>query len=59
MGDKRRCSQHGVRCADDLSRRALEAPAIEEYENGHLTAAELRRMLASRRGPRWTGFIAR
>jgi hypothetical protein len=30
---------------NDLSRRALEAFALEEYRNGHLTKAELRRTL--------------
>lgn len=29
----------------DLSRRALEAFALEEYRSGHLTQAELRRLL--------------
>jgi Uncharacterised protein family (UPF0175) len=29
----------------DLSRRALEALALEEYKSGHLTNAELRRLL--------------
>jgi hypothetical protein len=29
----------------DLSRRALEALALEEYKTGHLTSAELRRLL--------------
>jgi hypothetical protein len=29
----------------DLSRRALEALALEEYKLGHLTAGELRRLL--------------
>jgi len=29
----------------DLSRRALEALALEEYKNGHLTKPELRRLL--------------
>ena len=27
---------------DDLSRRALEGFALEEYERGHITKAELR-----------------
>jgi hypothetical protein len=30
---------------DDLSRRALEALAVEEFRLGHLTLAELRRLL--------------
>jgi hypothetical protein len=29
----------------DLSRRALEALGLEEYESGHITKAELRRLL--------------
>jgi hypothetical protein len=29
----------------DLSRRALEAFALEEYKSGHLTNPELRRLL--------------
>jgi predicted HTH domain antitoxin len=29
----------------DLSRRALEALALEEYKSGHITKAELRRLL--------------
>jgi uncharacterized protein UPF0175 len=29
----------------DLSRRALEALALEEYKLGHLTAADMRRLL--------------
>ena len=29
----------------DLSRRALEAFALEEYKSGHITQAELRRLL--------------
>jgi hypothetical protein len=30
----------------DLSRRALEALAIEEFRSGHITKPELRRLLA-------------
>jgi len=30
---------------DDLSRRALEGFALEEYKSGHITKAELRRLL--------------
>jgi hypothetical protein len=33
---------------EDLSRRALEALAIEEYKSGHFTSAELRRVLGFR-----------
>jgi hypothetical protein len=29
----------------DLSRRALEAPAIEEFKNGRIAKPELRRLL--------------
>lgn len=29
----------------DLSRRALEALGLEEYKSGHITKAELRRLL--------------
>ena len=29
----------------DLSRRALEALALEEFKNGHITKPELRRLL--------------
>jgi hypothetical protein len=29
----------------DLARRALEAFALEEYKSGHITQAELRRLL--------------
>jgi predicted HTH domain antitoxin len=29
----------------DLSRRALEALALEEYKSGHITKAEMRRLL--------------
>jgi len=32
----------------DLSRRALEALAIEEFKMGHLTSTELRRLLGFR-----------
>jgi len=31
--------------ANDLSRRALEALALEEYRSGHITKPDLRRML--------------
>ena len=36
-----RLSQAGA----DLSRRALEALALEEYRSGHITKPELRRLL--------------
>ena len=41
----------------DLSRRALEALAIEEYRNGHLTGAELRRLLGFRTRMALDGFL--
>jgi Uncharacterised protein family (UPF0175) len=36
-----RLAQNGA----DLSRRALEGLALEEYKNGHLTKPELRKLL--------------
>jgi len=47
-----------LRAADgDLSRRALEALAIQEYKNGHITKVELRQMLGF--ATRWQvdGFL--
>ncbi|HLJ30503.1 MAG TPA: UPF0175 family protein [Candidatus Angelobacter sp.] len=41
----------------DLSRRALEALAIEEYKSGHLTSAELRRLLGFRTRIALDGFL--
>jgi hypothetical protein len=41
----------------DLSRRALEGLAIEEYKNGHLTNAELRRLLGFRTRMALDGFL--
>jgi predicted HTH domain antitoxin len=41
----------------DLSRRALEALAIEEYRNGHLSTAELRRLLGFRTRMALDGFL--
>jgi hypothetical protein len=38
---------------DDLSRRALEAFAVDEYRAGRLTRPELRRLSALRRAPSW------
>jgi len=43
-------AQRLVAAGGDLSRRALEALALEEYKRGHLTKRELRRLL---------GFCAR
>ena len=41
----------------DLSRRALESLALEEFRSGHLTKPELRRLLGF--GTRWKldGFL--
>jgi uncharacterized protein UPF0175 len=41
----------------DLSRRALESLALEEFKSGHITKAELRRLLGF--GTRWKldGFL--
>lgn len=41
----------------DLSRRALEALALEEYKSGHLTKAELRRMLGYGTRYQLDGFL--
>lgn len=41
----------------DLSRRALEALALEEYRSGHITSAELRRMLGFRIRYELDGFL--
>ena len=41
----------------DLSRRALEAFALEEYRSGHLTQAELRRLLGFRTRYQLDGFL--
>jgi predicted HTH domain antitoxin len=42
---------------DDLSRRALEAFAVEEYRAGHLTLAELRRLLGFGTRAALDGFL--
>ena len=41
----------------DLSRRALESLALDEFKNGHITQPELRRLLGF--GTRWQldGFL--
>ena len=41
----------------DLARRALESLALEEFKSGHITKAELRRLLGY--GTRWKldGFL--
>jgi uncharacterized protein UPF0175 len=41
----------------DLSRRALEALALEEYKLGHLTTAELRGLLGLRTQAEMEGFL--
>ena len=41
----------------DLSRRALEALALVEYQRGHLTPAELRRMLGFATRGALDGFL--
>jgi Uncharacterised protein family (UPF0175) len=42
---------------DDLSRRALEALALEEYKSGHLTEDELRRFLGFGTRYQLDGFL--
>jgi hypothetical protein len=41
----------------DLARRALEALALEEYKNGHLTKADLRRLLGFETREALDGFL--
>ena len=41
----------------DLSRRALEALALDEYKLGHLTTAELRRLLGFATRAALDGFL--
>ena len=41
----------------DLSRRALEAFALEEYKNGRLSKSELRRLLGFGTRYRLNGFL--
>lgn len=41
----------------DLSRRALEALALEEYKNGHITKPELRQMLGFGTRYKLDGFL--
>ncbi len=41
----------------DLSRRALEAFALQEYKLGHLTTAELRRLLGFGTRAALDGFL--
>jgi hypothetical protein len=42
---------------DDLSRRALEGFALEEYKTGHITKAELRRLLGLETRYELDGFL--
>jgi hypothetical protein len=41
----------------DLSRRALEALALEEYKSGHITKAEMRRLLGFSTRYELDGFL--
>lgn len=41
----------------DLSRRALEALAVEEFKSGHLTKPELRRLLGFETRYELDGFL--
>ncbi|HEX3682896.1 MAG TPA: UPF0175 family protein [Bryobacteraceae bacterium] len=41
----------------DLSRRALEALALEEYRSGHITKSELRRLLGFSTRYELDGFL--
>ena len=41
----------------DLSRRALEAFALEEYKNGHLTRPGMRRLLGFATRDQLDGFL--
>lgn len=43
--------------ASDLSRRALEALALEEYKSGHFTEDELRRLLGFGTHYQLDGFL--
>jgi hypothetical protein len=42
---------------DDLSRRALEGFALEEYKSGHISKAELRRLLGLETRYELDGFL--
>ena len=42
----------------DLSRRALEAFALEEYKSGHLTETELRQLLGYETRAALDGFLS-
>ena len=41
----------------DLSRRALEAFALEEYRNGHLTRPAMRKLLGFATRDQFVGFL--
>jgi hypothetical protein len=41
----------------DLSRRALEAFALEEYKSGRMTRPEIRRLLGFETGDQLDGFL--
>ena len=43
--------------AGDLSRRALEGLALEEFKSGHLTKAQLRRLLGFETRYELDGFL--
>jgi hypothetical protein len=45
------------RFGGDLSRRALEVLALDEYKSGHLTESELRRLLGFRTRYQLDGFL--
>jgi Uncharacterised protein family (UPF0175) len=45
------------RMTGDLSRRALEALALEEYKSGHITDIELRRLLGFETRYELDGFL--
>ena len=46
-----------IAAGDDLSRRALELLALEEYKNGHLTETELQRLLGFGARYKLDGFL--
>jgi len=46
-----------TRLGSDIPRRALEALALEEFKNGRLSTAELRRFLGFRTRHQLDGFL--
>jgi hypothetical protein len=50
-------AQRLLAAGGDLSRRALEALALEEYKSGRLTKSELRRLLGLRTRYALDGFL--